>query len=322
MTHPMSLDLVRRLLMPVIAALTGLALATCADRAAADTLRANPDTLRARLEAARPGDTVVLDQNALYGDVTLPRRDHPTPVEIVAKGAQLRSLTVSGTAGWRWLGGTIDSPLPPAVWRNVTIEDARRIELAEVTLSGGHTGVLVTAGSSEVVLRGNIATGLQSDGFNIATATRVSLIDNICRDFKPVPSVWRGDTLVTDGTHPDCIQLWSEAGKPPTSDIDIIGNRAEGLTQGIAHYWHPQMGRDKIYRVKAWRNEVIADGFWGGILLEGVAGADVRSNTVRAATGAKALGRPHLKVDARLTADADAVRCGNAVEGGKADKTC
>ena len=66
-----------------------------------------------------------------------------------------------------------------------------------------------------VKARGNIATGLQSDGFNIATATKVSLIGNICRDFKPIASIYdAAGNNIKDGTHPDCIQLWSEAGQP------------------------------------------------------------------------------------------------------------
>jgi hypothetical protein len=285
----------------------------------AATLRAAPNTFKGVLAGAKAGDTVVLARGS-YGDVMLPARDHAKPVSIDARAAVVRSLTIRGTAGWRWTGGTVDSPplQPPhgahTVWRNVMIDSAHRIELAGVTLTGGHTGVLVTRGSSDIVLRDNIATGLQSDGFNIATATRVSLLGNTCRDFRPIPPVYDGARMVKDGTHPDCIMLWSETGRPPTSDITIIGNRAEGAMQGIAHFWHPRLGRDKVYRVTA-RDNIVEVSYFHGIMLENTPGSDIRNNVVRTIKGATAAGRPSLRVKAWLRSDKEARRCGNTVDG-------
>lgn len=314
--------------MRALAFLAALALAAACSAEAA-TLRAKPETLAATLKSAKPGDRIVLARGS-YGDVTLPVADHAEPVEVEASAARLRSLTFRGTSGWRWIGGTVDSPPKPAeppfpantVWRNVMIDNAHRIELAGVTLTGGHTGVLVTRGSSHIVLRDNIATGLESDGFNVATATHVSLIGNVCRDFRPIPPLYdaAGKVLLKDGTHPDCIMLWSEPGKPPTSDITIIGNRAEGAMQGISHFWHPQLGRDKVYRVTA-RDNIVTVSFWHGIMLEHTPDSVVRNNIVRTLKGATAAGRPHLKVKAWLRTDRDADRCGNVVDG-VAERRC
>lgn len=287
----------------------------------AATLRADPATLKAVLASAQPGDTVVLAKDRLYGDVVVPVKDHAVPVEIEAAGATLRSLTFRRTSGWRWLGGIIDSPPldPPfgarTVWRNVTIEASNRIELAGAVLTGGETGVLVTRGSSDVMLRGNIATGLRSDGFNIATATRVSLIGNTCRDFRPIPAIYdAAGKLVKDGTHPDCIQLWSEKGQPPTSDLTIIGNRIYGAMGGITHFYKPELGRDKVYRVRAWNNDIEISQFWGMALTD-TPGSDIRFNRVATIPGAVDPARAWVKIKVYFTSDPDAVRCGNTFEG-------
>lgn len=312
--------------------LAALCLAACsAAPALAETLRANPTTLARQLATAKPGDVVVLDQNRVYGDVAVPVRDHAAPVEIVAFNTKVRSLTFRNTAGWRWLGGTIDSPLPPtvqpfpknAVWRNAMIDNAHRIEIANVAFTAGDIGVLVTRGSSDVILRGNLFTGLRSDGVNIATATRVSLIGNTCRDFRPISPIWdaAGKVMLKDGTHSDCVMMWSEPGKAPTGDITIIGNRANGKMQGISHFYHPQLGRDKVYRVRVEDNDLTIFGQWHGIMLENTPGSIVRRNVVRTAPGSVAAGRPDLKPKVWVKTDADAVRCGNVVDAA-ADKSC
>lgn len=285
-----------------------LCLALFATSAHAETLRANPETFAAVADAAKAGDTIILDQNRRMRDVRLPVKDHNPPVTIIASNTKLRSLTIRNTSGWTWLGGTIDAPLPPTVWVNVMIDNAKRIEIAGAILTGGQTGVLVTRGSEDITLRGNIATGLRSDGFNVASSTRVSLVGNTCIDFKPIPPIYEGTKLIKDGTHPDCIQIWSEAGKPPTSDIAIIGNRIGGGMQGITNF-----GALPPKRVRVWNNEIAMSGFWWAIAMNGVKGADVRHNEVRTLPGSRALGQPDLKTTAIVQGDL-ATRCGNTVD--------
>lgn len=294
----------------------------------AAVVRAGPGEVAGALRNARDGDRVVLAPGN-YGDIVLPAADHAQPVVIDASAAKVRSLMIRSTAGWTWKGGVIDSPLPPtvqpfprdAVWRNVMIDNARRIEIAGTTLTGGHTGVLVTRGSQDIVLRDILATGLQSDGFNIATAQRVSLIGNTCRDFTPIAPIFQNGRMVKDGTHPDCIMMWSEAGKPPTSDITITGTTIRGAMQGITHFWHPALGRDKVYRVKAWDNDVEVS-FFHGIFLENTPGSDVRRNRVRTVKGATMLGNPAMKVTAWLKFDKGTPSCGNQVDGKRIDRGC
>ncbi|WP_375290995.1 hypothetical protein [Qipengyuania sp.] len=281
----------------------------------AKTLRATPESFPAVAKAAKGGDTIILDRSRQFGDVRLPPANHAVPVTIDATGTKLTSLTIRGTSGWKWVGGTIDAPLPPKAWVTVMIDGAKRIEVAGATLTGGQTGVLVTRGSEDIVLRENIATGLRSDGFNIATATRVSLIGNTCKDFKPIPPVFQGKKMIKDGTHPDCIQIWSEKGKPPTSDIAIIGNRIGGGMQGITNF-----GALPPERVRIWDNDIEMSGFWWAIAMKGTKEADIRNNTVRTLPGSTAFGRPDVPARANVQAD-NGNRCGNRVDG-KADRKC
>lgn len=285
-------------------------------------LRADAHTLRAVLAAAKPGDRIDLARG-YYGDVVIPPADHAEAVTINATQTRARSLMLRGTAGWKWIGGTIDSPLPPtvqpfprdAVWRNVMIDASKRIEIASATMTGGHTGVLVTRGSRDVVVRGCNFDRLQSDGVNIATAKRVKVIGNLFTDFRPIPPIYDGKTLVKDGTHPDAVMLWSEKDQEPTSDIDIIGNRAYGLMQGISHFWHPNLGRDKVYRVRVHDNELDIGGYWHGIMLENTPESEAVNNRVSAIPGVPVPGRPDLVATPWLRTDPDALRCGNVVNG-------
>lgn len=291
-----------------------VAAVACASGAQAATRYATPATLAFTLSQAQPGDVVKLAAGT-YSDVVLPVRNNATAITIDASAATVRSLMIRGTSGWVWKGGRIVSPLPPAVWRNVMIDNARRIEVTGTTLTGGHTGVLVTRGSSDIMLRNNNATGLQSDGFNIATATRVSLIGNTCQNFNPIPPVYDASgKLLKDGTHPDCIMMWSEKDQVPTSDITIIGNRAIGKMQGISHFWHAALGRDKVYRVRAYNN-VVDVTYWHGIMLDDTPGSDVRNNRVSSAAGARMLNYPYAPIRTWLKASGDGeTACDNVVE--------
>lgn len=291
----------------------GLAV-VCAFPAQAANRYATPSNLAFTLAQAQPGDVVYLAAGS-YGDVTLPVRNHSPSVTVVATPATLRTLTIRGTAGWNWRGGKIVTPLPPAAWRNVMIDNARRIEVSGTTLTGGHTGMLITRGSSDIVARGNIATGLQSDGFNIATANRVTLANNTCSNFYPIPPVFDASgKMLKDGTHPDCIMMWSEKDRPATSDITIVGNTMIGKMQGIAHFWHPTLGRDKVYRVKVLNNKVDVT-YWHGIQLENTPGSEMRGNKVSSQLGARMLNYPYAPI--RVWAKSDtlgSLACDNIVE--------
>lgn len=298
------------LITRVSACLLVVSSANCAQ---ARVLPANPTNLVLALTQAQPGDTIRLAPGN-YEDVNLPARDNRTAVTIDATGATLRTLTIRNTAGWTWRGGVIKTPLPPTAWRNVMIDNARRIEIAAVKLTGGETGMLITRGSEDIVVRNNIATNLRSDGFNIATARRVTLSGNTCSDFHPTPPIYDAKgKLLKDGTHPDCIMMWSEPGKQPTSDITITNNRMTGTMQGISHFWHPKLGRDKVYRVVATGN-IVNVTYWHGIMLDDTPGSIVQNNHVSSFPGSLMPNFPYAPIRTWLKASrGGTVACGNIV---------
>lgn len=291
-----------------------LVAAVSSAHAQSSTRAADPTSLSLALARAAPGDTVRLAAG-YYEDIVLPVRDHRPAVVIDASAATVRSLTIRGTAGWAWRGGRIVSPLPPKVWRNVMIDNARRIEVSGTVLTGGHTGVVVTRGSEDIVLRANHATGLQSDGFNIATARRVSLIDNQCTDFRPIPAIFNAKgKMLKDGTHPDCIMMWSEKGQTPTSDLTITGNRMSGKMQGITHFWHPSLGRGPVRNVKV-LNNIVDVSWWHGINMDNTIGLTVRGNRVSSIAGARSPAFPFSPIRTWLKFEGTGiVACGNSVE--------
>ena len=141
----------------------------------------------------------------------------------------------------------------------------------------------------------------------------MTLSGNICTSFVPIAPVFdAAGKMLKDGTHPDCIMMWSEKGKAPTSDITISYNRMSGKMQGITTFWHPILGRDKVYRVKAIGN-IVDVTYWHGIMLDHTPGSEVRGNRVTSAAAARALNFPYSPIKTWLKAN-EAVACGNSVE--------
>lgn len=276
--------------------------------ASAATRYARPTTLAAVLAAAKAGDRIVLARGS-YGDVKLPVRDHAPAVEIEASQARMRSLTAIGTAGWTWRGGTFAGEPSPKQWTTVDIRGSHRIEVASATMTGTQDGARIGLGSSDIVMRGNTVRGMTSDGFQIAGAERVSIIGNSCVDVRPIAPVFdAAGKMVKDGTHPDCVQFWSD-GKFPTRDLLIAGNKVRGDFQGIGKF-----GAGTVERVTVTGNDILVSSWWG-ISLTNVTGAVVRNNTVRTIPGARSGGPRPQAVKTRLRTQSGAARCGNTLDG-------
>lgn len=298
-------------LAPLIACAPGESPAVAADRPA------TPATLREVLAAARPGDRVVLAGGS-YGDVSLPKTDHARPVVVDARRATLKSLRIQNTAGWTWQGGRIDGDLPPRQYFDVAIDGARRIELRGVTLTGSMVGVTVTRGSEDILLKDNVATGLQSDGFNVNGGRRITLDGNSCADFRPILPIYdAAGKLVKDGTHNDCVQMWSVAGQAPLSDIVVTRTRARGYMQGIGQYY----SGGPIRNLTVTDNDIEVR-FWHAISFSDVQGAVVTGNRIRTEKGAKAANFPFQSIRSWLKiTGSDVRRCDNEVDGAR-DRGC
>jgi len=238
------------------AALTicGAALAFAAPASAA-SYAATDATLAAVFASATDGDTIVLSGS--FGTTLLAGRNFATPLRIDARNAQFGgTLTIRDMHGLSINGGRYGSPV--GSWQNgntIRVEDSDMINFTNPKLTADGLGKArglsfartsnfsVTGGSFSgfrVALGGTAMTnGLfennrivrsTSDGIDIVDSHFVTARGNSCAGGHP-----------SAGAHPDCIQLWSLAGNPVQSDIQILNNTAKGYTQGFTSF-DPERG--------------------------------------------------------------------------------
>jgi hypothetical protein len=212
----------------------------------AATLIASPDNFGTIMAAARPGDSVTVAGN--FGGVTIIDRDFGAAgLRINAWGA-----TFTGTFGLRNVigltlrGGKFSVPPTSTTARAIGITGSHRISIEYPAISGsGSAYGIIAQASSEITVSngrfralrlglgfidisgGRIADNgfiaMSSDGINVAgSSSRITLIGNSC-----------AGTAISPGAHPDCIQMWSVAGKPQLADITITKTSVSGATQGI-----------------------------------------------------------------------------------------
>jgi hypothetical protein len=150
---------------------------------------------------------------------------------------------------------------------------------------------------------------MRSDGVSMGEVRDGLIEGNECRD-----------TRIRDLEHPDCIQLWSRPRSPPTADIVIRNNRAEGATQGVFLGNHTRDGVNDggFDRILIEGNELNV-GFPNAIALVDGRASIVRNNKIRTFPGAQ--------YQANINLRGDIVRCGNTVASserkpGNVDKKC
>lgn len=103
----------------------------------------------------------------------------------------------------------------------ISVAGGSRVTIARNRFSGHSTALGVRTVTDSVITRNSI-TGSTADGINVTDSQRVVVSFNRCTDFTPAP-----------GAHPDCIQLRNLKGKPPQSDVLLIGNVAIGRMQAF-----------------------------------------------------------------------------------------
>ncbi len=331
--------MLNRLRAALTTALTLLMGACSAPTASAKQHRATPVNIKSVLEAARAGDVVVLEPG-IYSNVRISQRDFSPALVLDARAATVDGFSGKNITGLRILGGHFRVPPPtlkPSTGQQVfgyatRFDSARRIELIDVRFSGPGApadtkdgpfgegyGVFVVAGSDVEVLNGrflglkngivlsrvegfkiaqNQFSAMRSDGINVAESQKGLIDGNIC-----------GATRIRDAEHPDCIQMWSRPTSPPTADIVIRGNRAEGMTQGIGLFNHVRDGVDDggFDRITVEDNDLTV-GFPQGISLNSGRASIVRNNRVRTLPGSK--------YRASISTGPGVLRCGNVVESG------
>lgn len=222
-------------------------------------LSATPATLTARLATAKPGDTIKLAED-FYPIVRIANRDWPVAVTLDARGANLAGLVLDKVGGLHVRGGNFNGTVSQPDFVNVVeVNRGRDIVLDGVKISGTGaagfganfrwgTDVAVLNATFRGLFRGVIFnevvggrvadtsfTRMRSDGINIAASRQVVVERITCSDFAPIPA-----------DHPDCVQLWSIKGLPPTADVTIRDSRATGAMEGFSGFDHGDGGFDRI----------------------------------------------------------------------------
>jgi hypothetical protein len=229
----------------LFAALAGTAIPASA--ASYTATNANFQTVFAQ---ARDGDTIVLSGN--FDGIKMSNRSFATAVKIDARKARFNGiLALRNVHGVEFTGGTYGTT--KSAWQDagtIRVEKSSNISFTQPRLFGNGLGrargmtftetqnLSVTGGifsgfrlaigavsSSDGFFANNKITKSTSDGINIANSHRFTAQYNSCSG--SIPSI---------GAHPDCIQLWSLAGNPVQSDIQLLYNIATGATQGFTSF--------------------------------------------------------------------------------------
>ena len=266
-------------------------IASCNGVAAPATRRATPATLDSILYTARGGEQIVLAPGQ-YGDVTLPARDYTSQVSVDASQAQFTSLTLRRVGRLAITGGSVNGARDAT--HAVLVDDSHDVAIRNMRVSGSRVGIGVSR-SHDIALERNQLDGLRSDGINIASAQRVRITDNVCKNFSPIPASYDGaGKLIKDGDHPDCIQGWSRAALPPTSDVTITGNSGTGFMQGIFFARPHEGGFDRIVI----RDNTFDLSIFNGIILSEARDSEVTGNVVRTIRGSVMPSVPHHPITA------------------------
>jgi nitrous oxidase accessory protein NosD len=267
---------------------TGCGAQEPARRTAGGQTVATPNTYRAKIQAARPGDVIVLDAGA-YGAVDLNGRKFAEPgVRIEAKpGADVvfDSLDLQGSEGIELRGADIAIKGPSF---GVNVLGSSRIRLAGLKIHGGdgpdHNAVMLRDSqdvsvadcdihdlstginfldSNHLKISGNHLTHIQSDGIRGA-GSYVEVIGNSGSSFHP-----------SEGDHPDFIQFWNQHSGVTTGNVikDNVFERGDGaVVQGIFIEYNENM---------IISGNAMAGTMYNGISLSVVHGAVIEDNFVQ-----------------------------------------
>lgn len=292
-----------------------IAVSACDPASSAPTGPATPETLKARLEAAKGGETIRLAPGD-YGVVTFPRRVYSPAITLDARAATFTGLVLMKGGGVTVKGGTVVGPGGRSY--GISIRGADNVRIEGMRITGAHRGVVVNE-SQNIALVANELTGLISDGIDVALSSKVLVQRNRCHDFSPNLAVFDANgKKIRDGDHPDCIQAWSRPTRAPTSDIQVLDNVIEApRMQGIFFGNHVRDGVDDggFDRVVIRGNRLKVNML--GITLGNARDSVVENNVVDVWPELVFPNRPRFRIKpgVRLVGGS-ATGCGNVVKGG------
>jgi hypothetical protein len=274
--------------------------------ASASLTATGPDAPRT-LANAKAGDTIVLTGEV--PSLTIAGREGLT---IDATAAHLNTVMIKGSKGIVWKGGHFD----PNNWQGgLYVQDSSKVTIdgpsifgadkfngvffrdsTDVALNGARIDrarvavnfLNVTGGA----VRGVAITGAAIDGVDIASSHKVLVEYSVC-----------AGNLLADDHHPDCVQMWTNKGTAPVSDVTIRYNMVHGSSQGLNLFDHGTGGGENIVI----EDNVIEISYPQAIALNNVRNSKVSGNLVRTLPGAK--------WRASINVDPNVARTKNRVEG-------
>jgi hypothetical protein len=216
--------------------------------ATAAILTATPADFVSVFNSAVGGDTIRV--SGKFGTFNLQNKAFSSLVTIDATGATFAdSITIANVSKLKIIGGTYGSKTAALrTSRAIGLSNSSDISFSRMAFVGNGTGFgLTIAGSTnvsvsalnfnkfrlglgvvsseQVRISSSAFTGMSSDGVNIVDSRFVTATTNRC-----------SGNLASPGSHPDCMQLWSIAGKPMQSDIVLTRNTVTGATQGLTSF--------------------------------------------------------------------------------------
>ena len=271
--------------------------------AALALITATPATLPGALAAAQAGDTITLAAGDYPGTLALAKRTFVPPLTIVMDGARVHQITLSAVDGLVLSGGTVQGAPgdadPPKRGIGLSARWARHLSVLGLVVTGWPLGAVVNE-SSDVTIRRVWFRGLRSDGLDIANSQRVAVDKVTCSDFHP---------SATD--HGDCVQLWSSAGLPQTTDVAIRGSQSVGHMQGFDAFNHTSTGQLGFARLTITGNLVRND-YGNAIAVYDATDSVVTGNDVASLPGTFNLNGAPMKANI-VVLGGSAKACGNAM---------
>ena len=267
--------------------------AACAMPSGAVNLVATSSNLDATLSRMASGDTLSLA--GTFGELRMTNRTFAKTVTIDASHAVFTTTMVfDNVRGIALSGGTFNIAGNGAYAKGIAVYNGANVYIDGVTVIGSadgtidQFGVAVNGTNNAQVTNSNFSglysgigygsvvggfiakntfTAATSDGIDIADSHGVTAVVNKCSGGRPGP-----------GSHPDCIQMWSVAGKPLESDIVVSNNTAYGPTQGFTNF-------DAGLRITITNNTVMST-YSAGVACYSCIDSNISYNTISTLPGA------------------------------------
>lgn len=263
---------------------------------------------------ASPGDTVIVP-STFTGPLVISGKNNSAPVTVRIESTNVESILVRNSSNIILEGGTVIGG--PTVAYGVHIDQSKSITVRGMTVSGAVRGIVLYRAESIGVFQ-NRLTGLRTGGVIVGESRKLMIEGNSCSNFNPIPAVYdENGTLIKDGDHPDCIQVWSRPTTAPSADIIIRGNSMTGTMQGIFLGNHVRNGVDDggFDRVVVESNYVNVS-YPMGISFTAVRVGRIVGNEVRTIEGSRLKNGTGLLVNATISAfnSTEILACNNIVQ--------